>query len=209
MPTIFLHGLGQNPAVWDKTLAHLPQEPSPFCPDLSAFLTDEPASYDTLYRNFKQYCDRFQEPLSFCGLSLGAVLALNYAIDYPSKVSSMVLAAPQYDMPKLLLKIQSLIFRFLPDTAFADIGLKKADFLSLTASMAHLNFTERLKRVVCPVTVICGEKDSVNRKAAEKLAAQLPHAKFISVPDAGHEINADAPERFAELLLQNFSSCEQ
>ena len=212
MPMIFLHGLGQHPSVWDKTLAQLPPETDALCPDLSACLTDARASYETMYRNFSAYCSRFPEPLTFCGLSLGAVLALNYAIDAPDKGASMVLAAPQYRMPRALLTIQSLLFRFMPDTAFADIGLKKADFLSLTSSMSRLNFTDRLDRIVCPVRVLCGEKDTVNRKAAEQLTEKLPCADFHAVGGAGHEINADAPEQFAKLLLPCLSpvrSCEQ
>ena len=35
--------------------------------------------------------------LNLCGLSLGAVLALNYAIDFPKKVNSLILIAPQYE----------------------------------------------------------------------------------------------------------------
>lgn len=50
------------------------------------------------------------------------------------------------------------------------------------------------------VLVICGEKDSANRKASEKLAKCLSKAKIRIIENAGHEINIDAPEQLAEIL---------
>lgn len=215
MPIFYLHGLGQTPSAWAKTLAHLPQTHKPVCPDLASFhtLSNESASYDTMYRAFCRSCEAFDEPFALCGLSLGAVLALNYAVDHPQRVSAMVLAAPQYDMPKNLLKIQNILFKFMPDRAFAGMGLTKQDFISLTNSMTGLDFTARLDRVICPVTVVCGERDGANRKASVKLTELLPNAEFISVPGAGHEINVDAPEKLAEIiekrLYKSSLSCEQ
>ena len=48
-------------------------------------------------------CDKENEEIVLCGLSLGAVLTLNYAIDHPDKVKALVLIAAQYKMPKKLL----------------------------------------------------------------------------------------------------------
>ena len=95
----------------------------------------------------------FSEPLNLCGLSLGAVLALNYAIDFPQRVKSLILIAPQYDMPKFLLKVQNVLFKFMPESQFKDIGLTKKDFITLTNSMADMDFTSGLENVSCPVLV--------------------------------------------------------
>ena len=199
MSLLFLHGLGQTSAAWEKTLACLP-ETAAVCPELSDFLGSGTASYATLYRAFSQFCDTQEKPISFVGLSLGAVLALNYVIDHPEDTGTMLLAAPQYKMPKTLLKFQNLIFRFLPNKAFADTGLSKQDFMTLTKSMAELNFTESLGKIRCPVTVLCGEHDRANRKAAVRLAELLPNAELVIVAGAGHEINLDAPEKLASIV---------
>lgn len=112
----------------------------------------------------------------------------------------LVLIAPQYKMPKGLLKFQNLMFRFMPEKAFADMGMKKRDFIALTNSMLELDFTERLQEISCPVLVLVGEKDRANQKAAEEIAAKIPNAERKIVKDAGHEVNADAPERLAEIM---------
>ncbi len=206
MKYILLHGMGQNASSWDKTISYLPDTAETICPELSNFFSEGNCNYSEMYSSFCKYCSRFSEPLNLCGLSLGAVLALNYAIDFPQKVSSLILIAPQYNMPKFLLKVQNVLFKFMPESQFKDIGLKKKDFITLTNSMVDMDFTSSLNKINSPVIVICGEKDNVNKKAAIKLAKELPNAKFSTIDNSGHEVNVDNPQGLAnamEMLLQN------
>lgn len=202
MKYILLHGMGQSASSWDKTISFLPNNAETVCPELSDFFTEGDCRYSKMYAAFCDYCRSFSEPLNLCGLSLGAVLALNYAVDYPQKISSLILIAPQYDMPKFLLKVQNLLFRFMPESKFKDIGLKKNDFLTLTNSMADMDFTSGLDKVKCPVLVLCGEKDNVNRKAAARLAEMLPNAKFGTIEKSGHEVNVDNPQGLAKAFTE-------
>ena len=192
--------MGQNASSWDKTISYLPDTTETVCPELSDFFSEDNCNYNEMYSSFCRYCNRFSEPLNFCGLSLGAVLALNYAIDFPQKVSSLILIAPQYNMPKFLLKVQNVLFKFMPENRFKDIGLKKKDFITLTNSMMDMDFTSSLNKVNSPVVVICGEKDNVNKKAAIKLARELPNAKFSMIDNSGHEVNVDNPQGLAKAM---------
>ncbi len=204
MKYILLHGMGQNASSWDKTTSYLPDTVETVCPELSNFFSEGNCNYNKMYSSFCRYCNSFSEPLNFCGLSLGAVLALNYAIDFPDKVSSLILIAPQYNMPKFLLKVQNMLFKFMPESKFKDIGLKKKDFITLTNSMMDIDFTNSLNNVNCPAVIICGEKDNVNKKAAIKLARELPNAKLSTIVNSGHEVNVDNPQGLAnamEMLL--------
>lgn len=49
----------------------------------------------------------------------------------PTKVKSLILIAPQYNMPKFLLKVQNVLFKFMPESQFKDIGLTKRTLLPL------------------------------------------------------------------------------
>lgn len=200
MQTIFIHGLGQTPSSWDKTISCLTEQINAQCPDLSSLLKGVESTYGNLYRAFAAYCDEFPEPINLCGLSLGAVLALSYAIDNPRKVGSLILIAPQYEMPKALLKFQNVIFKFMPDSAFGNIGFDKQNFITLTNSMADLDFSGDLKRVVCPALIICGEKDRANKKSAERLAEILQNAEFRLVEKSGHEVNVDNPQGLVKAM---------
>lgn len=204
MQTIFIHGLGQAPSSWDKTISCLTEQINAQCPELSRLLKGVESTYGNLYRAFAAYCDEFSEPIDLCGLSLGAVLALNYAIDNPQKVGSLILIAPQYEIPKALLKFQNVIFKFMPNSTFGNIGFDKQDFITLTNSMADLDFSGDLKRVECSALILCGEKDRANRKSAERLAEILKNAEFRVVEKSGHEVNVDAPKNLAEIINEYY-----
>ena len=203
MKYILLHGMGQNASSWNKTVSFLPEGTESLCPELSNFFTEGDCCYSKMYSAFCDYCNNFSAPLNLCGLSLGAVIALNYAIDFPQKVKSLILIAPQYDMPKFLLKVQNVLFKFMPESQFKDIGLTKKDFITLTNSMVDMDFTNGLDKVSCPVLVLCGEKDNVNKKAAVKLVEKLSEAKFSVVENSGHEVNVDNPQKLVK-LMENF-----
>ena len=200
MCNILVHGLGQNSSSWDKTISYILEKDNIMCPELSSFIQGEDVTYSELYNNFSRYCGSVAQPLNLCGLSLGAVLALNYTIDNPKKVKSLVLLAPQYEMPRTLLKLQNIIFGFMPEMSFKSIGMAKKDLIKLTNSMMDLNFNEGLKDISCPVLVLCGEKDAFNKKAAKKIAKNIISSEVQFIKDGKHEVNIDAPKELAEIL---------
>ncbi|MBR0091314.1 MAG: alpha/beta hydrolase [Lachnospiraceae bacterium] len=199
---IFLHGLGQTRREWDDVCKELPKEIHPHCPDLNDFMTDEHHHYERLYQSFESYCDRFDHPVELCGLSLGAVMAINYAVDHPGVVSKLILIAPQYRMPLHLLRFQNLVFRIMPEKAFGNIPQGKSGLIQLTHSMQHLDFTKRINRISCDTHILCGEKDYANKKAAAMIADMLPGAKLYIIEKTGHEINIDNSQAIVRVIVQ-------
>lgn len=200
MQTIFIHGLGQNASSWNRTLPLLAEPVHAACPDLAAMLKSGGADYASLYHAFSDYCGNFPEPLNLCGLSLGGILALQYAIEHPDRVQSLTLIGAQYKMPKKLLRLQSLIFGVMPKSAFENTGFQKETFIQLTNSMTELDFSERLRELSCAVLILCGEKDSANIKAAKTLAECIPGARLTVLAGTGHEANIENPEALASEL---------
>jgi len=200
MKCIFLHGLGQSAASWDQTVKELGQTADILCPELSEWLEPGRARYGSLYNELEQYCARFEGPLNLCGLSLGGILALQYGIEHPKHLNSLVLIGTQYVMPKRLLKLQNALFHLMPKGIFQESGFEKKDFIDLSKSMLDLDFRADLKRISCPVLIICGEKDGANKKASREMKKQIPGAKLVLIPGAGHEVNRDAPEKLGDLI---------
>ena len=201
MPYILLHGLGQSASSWARTTDAL-QIPADdvLCPELSDWLRGHEPRYDGLYQAFTAYCSGFSQPLDLCGLSLGGILALQYAIENSSRVHSLVLIGAQSSMPRRLLRLQNAIFRFLPARAFASTGFGKKEFLGLCSSLMDLDLSPGLRNVACPVLVLCGENDRANKSAAQQLHAQLSQSELLLIPRAGHEVNVDAPDALAQAL---------
>ncbi|WP_121640127.1 alpha/beta fold hydrolase [Virgibacillus sp. Bac330] len=197
---VLIHGLGQSASSWQDTIAYLSEYRNIYSPNLSAMLQHKEVTYQNLYDSFNTYCENFDEPLHLCGLSLGGVLALNYTIDYPEKVDSLVLIAVQYNMPKMLLKLQNMVFKFVPKSSFQNIGFEKKDFIQLTNTMTTLNFSGKLSDIMCDTMVVCGRKDHVNKKAAKKLAEYISNSELHMVDNAGHEVNEQASRELAKIL---------
>lgn len=206
MRCVLIHGLGQTTESWNPVVSHLHRQ-DVCCPDLFPIPQNEPLTYPALYRTFAGYCSGLDNTVDLCGLSLGGVLALNYAIDHPEKVHSLVLAAAQYKMPKGLLRIQNVLFSVMPEKAFSQTGLRKKDMIALCASMMELDFGTSLSEIHCPTLIVCGQRDSANQKASRELAGQIPRAQMKIIPGAGHEINTDTPEEFAKLLYAFYEAC--
>ena len=125
MKYLYLHGLGQKPDSWNRVIKETKVSESSVKLSLAEMLEGKSATYKELYLAFSSECDKVNDEIVLCGLSLGAVLALNYAIDHPDKVKALVLIAAQYKMPQKLLKVQNILFHLMPNSAFGKMGFKK------------------------------------------------------------------------------------
>lgn len=206
MKYVYLHGLGQDADSWNRVIEATEIKDNSVCLDLAELLKGKAATYSILYSVLSEICDKEQEDIVLCGLSLGSVLALNYVIDRPKKVKALVLIAAQYKMPAGLLKLQNALFRIMPQSMFQKTGFGKRDFISLCSSMAELDFSEALDRVSCPALVVCGGKDNANKKASAELADILKHSQFKEIVGAGHEVNLEAPEELASSLREFYKN---
>jgi pimeloyl-ACP methyl ester carboxylesterase len=197
---VLIHGLGQDSSSWSKTISFMKEDICISSPDLSAILQHQEVTYENLYQAFSDYSNSFPGAVTLCGLSLGGVLALHYAIEHPEKVQSLVLIAAQYKMPKALLKFQNIIIRFVPKGSFKSLGFQKNDFIKLTSSMADLDFSGRLKDISCSTLILCGEKDKANKQASQDLATNISNAELHLIENTGHEVNIEAPDKLAAIL---------
>ena len=204
---IFIHGLGQKSSSWNETISHMSiKKQNILCPDLYGLIKEKETTFENLYKAFVEYCANISERLDLCGLSLGGILALNYAIDYPEKANSLVLIGTQYKIPKILFAIQAMFFKILPKPVFTKMGLQKTAILELANSMKNLNFSDNLKSILCSTLVICGTKDTPNKKAAKYLAQNIKNAKIKIIENTGHEINVENPKGLAMELEAFFQA---
>ena len=198
MKTILLHGLGQTEQDWKEVVCQLSSS-NVDCPELFSSMENE-ISYPQILGDLERRYSNVKEPLRICGLSLGALLAIDFAIRHGDKVASLVLIGTQYKVPSLLIDFQNLIFRCMPNKAFDGMGLSKSNTIKLAHSMRSLDFTAQLNNILCPVTILCGKKDTANLKASKRLKELLPQATLHIIPNAGHELNKYAPNMIAEIL---------
>ena len=202
MKKILIHGSGHKAASWDKVISYMNNDKDILCPNLSTILNGKEASYDNLYSSFVEYCNKIDGKIDLCGLSLGGILALNYAIDYPNKIDKLILIGTPHKVPKVMFSIQNVIFKFLPKKLFETMAFNKKDTFVLGNTMKKLDFSNRVQNVKCPTLVICGEKDSANIRSADYLAENIENAKLEIMKNTGHIINEESPKELAETLTE-------
>ena len=202
MKKILIHGSGHKADSWDKVISYMNNDKDILCPNLSEILNDKEASYDNLYSSFVEYCNKIDGKIDLCGLSLGGILALNYAIDYPNKVEKLVLIGTPHKVLKVMFSIQNVIFKFLPKKLFETMAFNKRDTFILGNTMKKLDFSNRVQNVKCPTLVICGEKDNTNMKSAHYLAENIKSAKLEIMKNTGHIVNEENPKELSELLTE-------
>lgn len=61
---------------------------------------------------------------------------------------------------------------------------------------------DELREVHKPVLLIAGEMDEKFVAINRHMASQLPAAEFIVVPDAGHTVHLERPDKFAGIVLE-------
>ena len=85
MELVILHGLGQDSNSWNEVKEEL-ENINPIIPNL--FKINDKISYDNVYKNLEKILEDKVE-IILCGLSLGGVLALNYAYNHPDKLRKL------------------------------------------------------------------------------------------------------------------------
>lgn len=205
MKKILVHGFGHRSSSWDKMLTYITNREDIICIDLPLILREKEISYDNLYSSFAKYCNEINGKIHLCGISLGGILALNYSVDFPDKVETLILIGTPHKIPKLIFAIQNVIFRFLPKSTFENMAFDKKDALILINSMKYLDFRNKLKKFNCPTLVICGKKDNANMKSAYYFSENIKNAKLKIIENAGHVVNEEKPEDLAQILNAYYS----
>ena len=200
MAYIFIHGSGHKATSWNETISHMRNDKEILCPNLFSILNGKEASYPNLYSSFVEYCNGISGQIHLCGLSLGGILALNYVLDYPNKVKTLVLIGTPHKIPKVLFSIQNMVFRFLPKSVFKNMAFTKKDIFILVNSIKKLDFSNRVQNIECPTLIVCGKKDSANIKSAYYLAKNIKNAKLKIIENVGHVVNEENPKELAKEL---------
>ena len=202
MKKIFIHGSGHKGTSWSETISYMTDNKDILCPDLSSILDGKEASYYNLYSAFSEYCNKIDGKINLCGISLGGILALNYTLDFPDRVQSLVLIGTPHKVPKIMFSIQNVIFKFLPQSIFDNMAFNKKDTFILGKSMKKLDFSNKVQKIKCPTLIVCGEKDSANIKSAYYLSENIKNAKLKIIENTGHVVNEEKPQILAKVLEQ-------
>jgi 3-oxoadipate enol-lactonase len=170
------------------------------------------------------------ERAHFCGISMGGMIAQRVALAAPGRIDRLVLASTTSGYPPEAramwgerianvrrhgiepLVAPTLERWFTPSyrTAHPDVMARigsliratpTAGYMGSGQAIATLNVTEKLTALRCPTLVIAGADDTGTPPAMGRvIAAQIPGARFESVPSSSHLCNVEQAAAFNRLL---------
>ena len=202
---ILIHGSGHKVASWNETVSRLDCRKDVLCPELSSLLMGKEASYPNLRAAFGAYCAQAGGPVHLCGLSLGGILALDYTLEHPEAVKTLVLIGTPHKVPKAAFALQNVVFRLLPQSMFASMAFDKKNTFALGNSMRDLDFSGRVQKIRCPTLILCGEKDRANIQSAHFLSQNIRGAQLQLIAQTGHVVNEENPDALAKELNEFYA----
>ncbi len=200
----FVHGVGGSPLTWEEQVSKLPPglparapwlrglRPGASGADESFQLAD--AAADILMTLQLDGIDR----AAIVGHDLGAMVALQAALQQPDAVSHLVLVAGRPRPPKSAMRLQRLAVRLMPKRRLAERGVSKERVLEALGTTFDADGDPADVR--CPTLVVCGAADRVGLPASRVLAQQIPGARLEIVEGAGHDVMHEQTAVFNALL---------
>lgn len=235
---LLLHGLGANGSSWSLQFDALTSAGMrPIAPDAPGFGS---SAYDGRGWSIKRVAAELAGllveldtgPAYVVGLSMGGVIAQQFALDTPRLVRKLVLVStfsvlqPDgfsqwfYFAQRMLvvhtvgLATQSKVVarRVFPEPGqqvlreMAEEQIAAADpraYRTAMRSLGLFNSRQRLKEIKAPTLVISGASDSTVTPARQKmLADEIGGARQVIIPGAGHAVAIDQFEAFNHELME-------
>jgi pimeloyl-ACP methyl ester carboxylesterase len=224
LPLVCVHGAGSSSVVWMEVVRRLSPLRRVVAPDLPGHGQSDPWHAPdevsiAMYRDaVGSVCAQLKvERAVLMGHSMGALVALDAAAAWPERVAGLILVNGGVRLPvapEVFVKLGGDFVRFgkwlarvvwSPATprdvverwgtiAFtADQPITLADF----RAVERYDGATAAARVKAPTLVLGGEDDLMTPpRLTRELAAAIAGARAVVVPEAGHMIVQEQPERF-------------
>lgn len=163
------------------------------------------------------------------GLSLGGMVAQQFALDYPLATASLVLADTLCGTPVGFESVMRDAFRFIEKNSMAAVAQTritnafsdavapvmrgylidrvaqndKTAYVRAARSAFGFSVGDRLAEIAAPTLVLIGDQDRVTPPAlSEDIAARIPGARLARLAGAGHISNIERPQEFNRVVLE-------
>ena len=230
-----LHGWLGSWGLWQETMSYLGQYYRTYALDFWGFGESGKKRETYAVQDFVSLVDQFMDQLGIgkaplVGHSMGGTVSLSVAIQYPERVSKVVVVGSPIAGSSLAIPLKWAgyrpiafmlfnmmgVFRFgmrvaspficrdprFPDMMDRDLSRTTLEsFLRSIASLRRTDLRPMLDEIKVPVMGMYGNKDNiVNPKQWKPLAAGVEQNKTERFPKAGHFIMLDESEPFMHKL---------
>jgi len=233
-PIVLQHGFLGGGGYWKPVIEHFANRFDVIVPDLPGFSTSPDEPFATTIQEFAKVLVEFLDHLGIhradvVGHSLGSLVSLQAALDYPGRVRRLVIYGGSATAPRHRFEpVEASVSRIESDgIAAVAPGIVKSWFTardndpyyqlcleatrrvsSETAIAALLAISRwdirgRLGELQVPTLVICGDGDrSTPPEDSYELWRGIPNANLCVVPGCAHNVHLEQPAIFNAILSQ-------
>jgi 3-oxoadipate enol-lactonase len=233
---VLSNSLGTTQGLWDRQVPDLARRFRVLTYDHpghgSSELPEQPCTVDGLARGLLGLLDELGlDRVSVCGVSLGAMVAMELAVEAPERVDRLVLACtsahlgppdPWHERARVVRDegmeaiADAVVARwFTSELAERDPETIARFRAMLTASppegyargceaLAAWDARQRIAEIAAPTLVVAGADDrAVPLERAELVASRIPGARLRVLEQAAHLPNVEQAEAFTGALLEH------
>jgi pimeloyl-ACP methyl ester carboxylesterase len=241
-PVILLHGWLGSWGLWQETMAFLGSYYRTYALDFWGFGESGKKRDTYAVQDFVQLVDQFMDQLGIAeaplvGHSMGGTVSLMAAIQFPKRVSKVVVVGSPMVGSSLSWILKLFSHRGVGFLVYHNIGLFKLSYHILAplyskdpnwakmmdkdisritlesfqrsiASLRKTDLRPNLSNIKIPAMGMFGARDIVvSPRQWKPMLAGIPHSRIERFNDAGHFIMLDEPTKFMK-NLKDFLDCE-
>jgi pimeloyl-ACP methyl ester carboxylesterase len=227
-PVVMTHGYASTSAMWQGQIGPLTDRYRLITWDMRGHggtdSPEDPAAYSEALtvEDIAAILRRLGvEQAMIGGLSLGGYMSLAFNLAHPEMVKALILCdtGPGYRNPKSREGWNETAFKRAerfeseglealgrsPEVAAVRSRHRSAAGLAKAARGMLAQFDARviesLENITVPSLIIVGANDTPFLNGTDYMAAKIPGARKVVIPDAGHASNIDQPEAFNSAVL--------
>lgn len=222
---VFIHGSGGNHTIWSHQYGRLHKKYNIVAVNLPGHGPSEGNSE----RNAQRYCEWMKKILQaldlkkpvLVGHSLGAAIALGFALRYPEAIAGIVcigagmkmpvnsffLEFLQTNPPEIPAEVIDLICKFslakenrekFSDPLRKSIALSRVDVLyGDLLACDEMDLTQDAAKIAVPALIVCGAEDKMTPpELSRQLAAAIEKGLLEIIEGAGHTVMLEKPVEF-------------
>ncbi|MBE9043746.1 alpha/beta hydrolase [Pleurocapsales cyanobacterium LEGE 10410] len=218
---LLVHGAGGSSRHWQPMLSQLDSKLFPLAVDLPG----HGATSGTVPNSIEAVADflaafltalNLEQQICYVGQSLGGLIGLQFALTYPQRVERLVLMTTaakiqlhpdflasalsgEWDLatlsqsfaPEIPETVKNLVLNEFRHTR---LDLDAADFMGIS----QVDLSDAIITLEIPTMILTGGDDVIiSPRKGRLLKKQLPNARLVNIPDAGHYLQVEQPSEVA------------
>lgn len=235
-PLVLIHGLGSSGRDWELQVPEFSKHFKVITYDVRGFghSNKAPGPYNALKfsDDLRGLLDGLKiKSAHFLGISMGGMIAFQFAVDNPERVKSLVVVNSWVDFnprnfkERLKLWRRTVLFRLFSMRKIGEVLSKqlfiypnqgifrqkmverwvdnhKPTYMAVMRGIVGWSIADRVNEVTCPTLVVAADNDYTSLDDKEDYTTQLPNAELVVIEDSRHAVSMEKYEEFNQVVMK-------